>query len=411
VVQGSPVYYGWVILAAGTFGMIMTTPGQTLGVSVFLDKIIEDLGASRSQVSLMYTLATLGGAAFLPAVGRFIDARGPRLAVVAISLLFALACVWMGFVTGIVTLAIGFLLIRALGQGALSLASIHIINIWFVRKRGLAVGLAGVGTAAATAFFPLLIEGLIDAYDWRVAYILLGALIAVTILPLGALLFRGHPEQFGLLPDGSASKSSSDEKPEARHTASEARRTLTFWLFASGDFWVSGLGTGLVFHHYSIMAEGGLSRLEAAAVFVPLAFVTAAANLLTGFLMDRTNPRVLLSLSLAFLAAGLLMAPRVTGPELIFVYGLILGASTGMRSAISASAYAHYFGRAHIGSIKGFASTITVGGSAVGPLLFALGLDGFGSYGPILAIAAVPPLVQAAITPFLRLTKPDGSLA
>ena len=200
MVSGSPVYYGWVILLVGTFGMFMTTPGQTLGVSIFLDRIIQDLGLSRASVSLMYTLGTLIGSFSLPFIGRFVDVRGPRIAVIIISALFALACLWMGLVSGPLTLLLGFILIRGLGQGALGLVSLHVINLWFVRRRGLAVGLSGLGMAVATALFPFVIEGLISAFGWRTAYMVLGALVAGTILPLGAWLYRGKPELYGLRP-------------------------------------------------------------------------------------------------------------------------------------------------------------------------------------------------------------------
>jgi MFS transporter, OFA family, oxalate/formate antiporter len=410
VIDSMPVHYGWVILAVGTFGMIMTTPGQTLGVSVFLDRIIEELGASRSQVSLMYTLATLAGAATLPFVGRFIDRRGPRLAVVLISAAFALACVAMGFVSGLLTLALGFFAIRALGQGALSLASVHVVNIWFVRRRGMAVGLKGAAVAAVTAFAPLGIEALVSSVGWRSAYMLLGGLVALTILPLGALLFRGHPERYGVRPDGRTVAPRADEPAEAAYTPRAARRTLTFWLLLAGDCWVSGLGTGLVFHHFSILAEGGMDRLSAAAVFVPLSLVAAGATLTTGFLLDRFSPRLLLSASLLFLATALVMAVRVSGPEGVIAYGAVLGLATGIRGAVAASAYAHYFGRAHIGAIKGMASTGSVAASSVGPLLFAFGMERLGGYGTVLAVSALFPLAQALVMPFVRLQRADGSV-
>ncbi|MBE9107916.1 hypothetical protein IQ273_00570 [Nodosilinea sp. LEGE 07298] len=95
LIAASPIYYGWVVLAAGTLGQLMTTPGQTIGVSVFLDPIMADLGLSRSLVSLLYLLGTLSGSLILPFVGRFIDQQGPRVAVGAIAALFALACLGM----------------------------------------------------------------------------------------------------------------------------------------------------------------------------------------------------------------------------------------------------------------------------------------------------------------------------
>lgn len=83
--SGARGYYGWTLLGAAIVGMMMTAPGQTLGVSVFLDRIIEDLRVSRSTVSLMYTIGTLTGALTLPFIGRFIDRRGPRVGVIVIA--------------------------------------------------------------------------------------------------------------------------------------------------------------------------------------------------------------------------------------------------------------------------------------------------------------------------------------
>lgn len=425
VIASSPVYYGWVILLAGTFGLMMTTPGQTLGVSVFLDKIIEDLGASRSVVSLLYTVGTLAAALALPFIGRFIDLRGPRLAVALITVAFAAACAWMGLATGPAMLLVGFVLIRMLGQGALSLVSQYVVNVWFVRRRGLAVGLSGLGMATATAVFPPVIEALIDALGWRWAYAALGGLVLVTMLPIGIVFYRGRPETFGLEVDvgpsrravsgeeapGAGHKNTRPSLPEANYTLRQAQRTVTFWLFVGGNFLVAALGTGLLFHHYSIMAAGGLERAAAAAVFVPLGFAAAAANVVTGAAMDRVPPRFLLSAVLALLAGVLVLATRVTGVEAVLVYGAMLGVMQGMNGAITASVHAHYFGRLHIGSIKGFAVTFSVAGTAFGPLAFALGLDLGGSYAPVLIGSALLPLALAAVTPFFRPFRAPGVVA
>ena len=405
VIQKSPVYYGWVILVAGTLGLMMTLPGQTVGVSVFLDSIIAELGLSRSAVSLMYTLGTLVASFGLPFVGRFIDRRGPRLTVILVSALFALACVWMGFVQGTLSLFIGFLLIRGLGQGSLSLVSLYVVNVWFVRRRGLAVGITGLGFAAAISVFPLLIEGLITQFGWRGAYVALGALVAATILPVGAWLFRGQPERFGLRPD---SGSSVDEPPsEVNLTLAQARRTPTFWLFVAGSICVAALTTGLIFHHYSMMAQNGLDRLSAATVFVALGFIVAGANFVTGVLVDRLPPRFLLSGAMGFLVLALALGAQVTGQTTLLVYGALLGLCQGMNGALSGTVYAYYFGREHLGGIKGLATTITVAATAFGPLLFAIGFERLGSYTPVLLMSALAPLTVGLVAPFLK--PPAGS--
>lgn len=248
VVSGTRGYYGWTLLVAATIGMMMTAPGQTLGVSVFLDHIVADLNLSRSAVSLLYTFGTLTGALSLPFIGRFIDRHGLTVGVVVISTLFALA-----------------------------------------------VGILGLGMAVATALFPLLIEGLIGIFEWRGAYVALGALVALIMLPVGSIFYRVQPERYGLEPDGAAAPV--DAPQERNYTLAQVRRTRTFWLYTVADFLVAMLSTALVFHRYSIMEASGLDRVAAATIFVPSAIATAGANLLGGVLMDRVKPRFLLSFS------------------------------------------------------------------------------------------------------------------
>jgi MFS transporter, OFA family, oxalate/formate antiporter len=405
LIERFPRSYGWIVLFAATVGMMMTIPGQTIGVSIFLDGIIADLGMSRSEVSTLYLLGTLGGSLVLPFVGRFVDRRGPRLAVIAVAAAFALSCVWMGFVQGTITLLIGFTLIRALGQGSLSLVSVHTVAIWFVRRRGLAIGLLGIGMALWTSTFPSLVERVIEPLGWRATYVLLGAMVALTILPLGALVFRDRPERFGLLPDGAAPATAARARPEAAYRPEEARATLTFWLYVTGLFLTSCFGTGLVFHHYAILAQGGLDRTVAAAAFVPLGVMSALGNLGTGALITRVPPRFLLSVKLLLLGVGLLLAGRLGSEASVWLYGGILGFRNGMYGSLEGNVFAHYFGRTHIGAIRGQVVTLMVIGSAIGPLLFAFGHDVTGSYTAVTQVAAAPAFALALVAPFLRLRR------
>lgn len=401
VINASPVYYGWVILLIGSFGIMMTMPGQTVSTSVFLDHMIEDLDLSRTTVSLMYTLATFVASFALPFVGRFIDMRGPRLAVAIISALFAMACIYMGFVHGLVMLFFGFVLIRGLGQGALSMVSQHIINIWFVRRRGVAMGISGLGAALGTAFTPALIETLIGRFDWRITFMILGGIIAVTILPLGAWLYRRQPEYYGLEPDGKA-QLNRKAISETNLTLQQARRTAIFWLFVSSILCTSSLGTAMLFHNYDILSLQGLGRDIATRVFVPIGFVLFAANLTTGYLLDRFSPRIVLVIAQSLLAAALFLATRVTSLLEVYVYGSILGLMMGMNGTLSATVFAHYFGRKHLGTIRGLVSTFGVAASAFGPFLFAFGKDLFGGYRGVLLLSSLFPLVLLGFIPFVK---------
>jgi len=138
--------------------MAATLPGQTAGVSLFIDAFIEDLGVSRTTVSWLYTVATGLGSLTLPLVGRLVDRYGPRRVALVVIALLAATCMGMSRVSGWIGVFVGFVGLRGLGQGALGLVNNHAVNLWFERRRGFAIGGLGLGMAGAVSAFPPLIE-------------------------------------------------------------------------------------------------------------------------------------------------------------------------------------------------------------------------------------------------------------
>jgi MFS family permease len=404
LVHRSPVYYGWIVLGISTLGMAATLPGQTAGVSLFIDAFIEDLELSRSAVSWFYTVATVLGSLALPLVGRLLDRYGPRRVAVVIIACFAASCAGMGWVSGWIGVFVGFVCLRTFGQGALGLINNHAVNLWFERRRGLAVGILGLGMAGATAFFPPLIDEGIQTYGWETTYLIMGGLLAAIMLPVGALLYRDAPERYGLTADPPAGggvdagdADAPDDDTAVRGIRPEtAYRTWTFWLFTAAGVCTAGFGTGLLFHHFSILEEVGVGRDLAAQFFIPLGVVTAVFNVGTGWLVDRYPPRLLLGIQLALFGGMTGLLPAVDTAVEVWAYGGVFGVAQGMQQALLGSAYAYYFGRSHHGTIRGLANTVFIGGTAIGPAVLALGPDFMSGFAPILWIITPIPLVLAA---------------
>ena len=415
LIQKIPFFYGWVIFVVGTIGLTMTSPGQTYAVSIFIEHFINDLGLTRSLVSTLYTVGTLTGSFALPFVGRQIDKRGPRIMVLLISVGFGLACIYMGFVQNAVMLGLGFVAIRMLGQGSLSVVSQNVINQWWVRRRGMIMGVAGLFFALlGLGLFPNLINWLIPLYTWRTTYMILGAILLLFMAPLGAFFFRGLPEKYGLHPDGVSKQDETVETEtavsttalnEEAWTTSEAIRTPAFWNVSLGMASIAMLSTGLFFHMISIFDDNQLSATVAASVYVPIAVTTALVNLVGGYLMDRIAPRYLLATALLLQAICLWMVQFLAGVEIAFLYGMVLGATSGLSRIVSSVIYADYFGRRHLGSIAGLVTPIGVAGTAFGPLLFGVGRDVMGSYNTVLILSAIIPLLLGITALFLR--KPE----
>ena len=407
LVKGFPIFYGWIILLVGTLGLIMTAPGQTYAVSIFIEHFINDLGISRSLVSTLYTIGTLVGSFALPLVGQQIDRRGPRLMMSVVVLLFGLACVYMGIVQNAIMLGLGFMAIRMLGQGSLGLISQNVINQWWVRRRGTMIGISGLLVSlVGMGAIPNLINWLIPIYGWRTTYALLGVLLLFVMLPLAVAFVRNQPEQYGLQPDGmmtplTSSSSASVEPAEENWTLPEAMRTPIFWVFMLGLSSIAMLVTGLFFHMVSIFNDNGLSATVAASVFVPIAATTAVVNLGSGILVDRVPIRLLMAIALFLQATTLIMAQFLQSVQIAFLYGVMLGIMLGLMGTINGVSWAKYYGRRHLGSITGVTSTVLIAGSALGPMPFGIARDMLGSYNLTLTAAAVIPLILGLASLFV----------
>ena len=152
--------------------MGMTGPGQTIGVSVFIDHFSDDLELSKNAVSAGYAVGTLTGSLMLPSVGRWIDRFGVRHAMTVITIGFVIALTAMAGVQGLLSLTLGFVFIRMLGQGSLSLVSMVSVSLWFERRRGLALGVAMTVSSAMMALFPVTLSYLIGEAGWRSAWLI-----------------------------------------------------------------------------------------------------------------------------------------------------------------------------------------------------------------------------------------------
>lgn len=389
-------FSGWRILLLATLTGALTGPGQTVGVSVFVNHFIADLGLSRSQVSTAYLIGTLTAALGLPLIGQRIDARGVRTMMTWIGGAFGVALVAMSGVQGFVSLMIGFAAIRLLGQGSLTLVSTVAVTHWFSRRRGTALGLFSTGVGILMSLVPVGLSLVIEAYDWRIAWATAGVVIWITVLPIARLGMIDKPSSVGQVPDGI--KTSRKERQSVRSVAatrSEAARSGRFWVLAFTTGAVAMLSTALNFHQISLLGDAGLSATEAAIMFLPQTVGTAIAGVAFGYLSDRLSGRWLLPMVMALLIGALLLAANLTPGLAVLTYAVLLGSAGGASRSVGATLLPRWFGTAHIGAIQGLASLIGVASSALGPVAFSLARDVTGTYEQAATLFALIPTVAA----------------
>ena len=392
-------------MAVGTLGMIMTSPGQTYTESIFIEYLIEDLAISRSLISTLYSAGTLVGGFSLPFWGRQIDRHGTRKMVTIVAFLFGLSCIYMGFIQNALMIGLGFILVRMLGQGSLGLISQTAVNQWWVLKRGTIMGISGLLMALlGMGAIPDLVYRLITAFEWRMAYIILGSAVLLIMTPMGYLFFRNRPEDFGLNPDGLDKDINIQEQLlnnqtiEDDWTLKEAIRTRTFWIFGISTALFTMLATGLTFHLVSIFQMQGLAPSLATSVFIPIAITAAVINLIIGYLSDRFPLYYLMAFGLLLLAISLLVSLWINSAGAVLLFGILFGATNGLIRAVGQVVWPSLFGREHLGSIYGFTSAMGIIGAALGPLPFGLAYDLLGSYQPVLLIFTIFSVILGIIS-------------
>ncbi len=401
-----PFFYGWAVLVAGAVGVVMSIPGQTMGVSVFTDRLIESLNISRLNLSLAYMIGTLGSSMILSAAGRQYDRFGARITAFAASVFMGLVLLYMSSLetisrvvsglTGIPFTLVSFLLIipgffalRFFGQGVLTMVSRNMVMKWFNRKRGLAAALMGVITSFGFAYAPKPFNSLIILYGWEGAWRIIG-ITALFIFPCFILFFyRDNPEICGLKPDGGSGLSaeqgdSGSEKvsEEFSYTLKEARKTAVFWIsIFTVAFWAL-YNTAITFHIVSIFAIKGMASTIAVSIFLPYSVVSIASRFISGWISDRCRIKYIMLLHLLSSVAALLFLLALSkSPVTIWGFIIFLGIASGSWGVLNSITWIRLFGRKHLGEITGFAMGWIVAGSAVGPYLFSISEKITESYG------------------------------
>jgi len=410
-------YYGWVIVFIAGLGVFFSGPGQTYSVSVFIDSYIKDFGWSRSHVSAVYSLATLAAGICMFFVGRFVDKWGQRKMSVIVGIGLALASFWNSMVVNTAMLFIGFFLIRVLGQGSMSLIPNTLVPQWFITKRGKAMSLMAIGGFASSAALPPLNAWLVANWGWSFSWKVWGVLLLVVFVPLAYILIRNKPEDIGEYPDGFKPEWTNDpadpnrtSKPfeEVNWTVQEAVKTRAYWLLLFCVGIPALVNTGLTFHLISIFKTNGISPGIAALVLSLMALIGFPVTLIAGPLLDRVKVQYVLAGIFAGEIIFILVLLAADQTAIAIAFGVLWGISGGFERITLNYVWPSFFGRQSLGSIKGSAMTVTVLGSALGPLPFGLAYDYFAGYEEILLMSIILPVMGMAAA--LLAKKPEKEL-
>jgi MFS family permease len=386
------IFYGWVVVAVAFVTMAVGVNART-AFSLFYPPILEEFGWERGRTAGAFAFGFIVSNLFIPFLGRAMDRWGPRVVlpagVVMVCSGLALSTLtrepWHLYATLGVLVSGGASVVGYTGQA-------FFLPNWFVRRRGLAMGIAfsGVGVGSI-AMFPWL-QRLIDGRGWRAACLTLAAILAAVVIPLNAVFARQRPEDLGLAPDGDPVSRAADRRADnvvdpawaaVEWTLARAARTQRFWWVFVG--FVTGLTAWYMVqvHQTKYLIEIGFTPAVAATALGLVSFAGIAGQIGLGHLSDRIGREwawTLACLGYAICYAALLaVAAHPTAAWLAVMVGAqgLLGYGI---AAVFGSIVIELFQGRHYGSIFGVLGLGAGLGAGLGPLIAGVLYDQTGRY-------------------------------
>ncbi|MBN8940912.1 MAG: MFS transporter [Rhizobiales bacterium] len=387
-----PFYYGWVIVAVTFVTMGIGVNART-SFSLLFSPIIDEFGWERGVTAGAFSFGFLISAVLSPLLGKLMDRTGPRtvmeLGVILMGAGLLLAPLttqpWHLYVTIGVLVGSGSVCLGYSGQ------SLYLPN-WFVRRRGLAVGIAFAGVGLGSITLLPVVQLVIDQAGWRSASTMMGILLLAVLAPLN-LLLRKRPEDIGLRPDGDdaagpavAAAPSNIVDPAwaaVDWTLGRALRTARFWWLALGYFCGLYVWYAVQVHQTKYLVEIGFTATSAAWALGLVSLFGIPGQIALGHLSDRIGREWIWTIScLGFAICFAVLIMLQSTPTLLLVYVMVIvqGFLGYGLTSIMGAVVAEIFQGRNFGTIFGTVMFVALVGGAAGPWITGILHDIYGDY-------------------------------
>ncbi len=389
--------YAHVILATG-FAALFFSAGTRFAFGLALIPMTDDLGMSRSALSSAFTLFMLVSALAMPIVGRLIDRHSIRVVMsvgavvsaVAIGLMGSVGDGWQVFALYGVLYAVGF--------AATSVAPVSVLmSRWFPNNRGLASSVAITGNGTGQLVIIALLTSFLSSIGWRTAYMALGIVNAIVVVPLVLFTIRSSPS--------GQDDSDGDSQKADTPSGSSIRPVL-----ASRDFWmlitlfaICGAQDFFVATHVVAFAQDqGISQFFAGNVLAFMGLAALAGVLLSGAIADRLGASSPTMACFLIRIALFAYIPFMQDQFSIAAFALIYGFTFTMTAPLTVVFASNIFGTRHLGNVSGLINMAHQVAGGLGAVLGAVIFDATGSYDGAFFIMLVLAVVGAVSTYLVR---------
>ena len=357
-------HYAWVVVAV-TFLAILAGAGIRAAPTVLIVPLEREFGWSRAAIAAAVGVNLLLYGVAAPIAGHLIDRAGPRrvmlgslalltggvAASVAMRSLWQLSVLWGGVV--------GFS-----AGGVASVLTAAVAHRWFVRGRGVALGVLNTAASMGQLVFLPLLMAITVAAGWR-AGVLVMAAAALAVLVLVLFWMRDDPADVGARPygasEGAEGLTPGGEVPASNASPGESFRVAamlghpTFWLLAGSFFVCGATSMGLIGTHLIPYAmERGIGEAGAAATVGVMGGTNFVGTLLAGWLTDRFDARKILAWVFVLRGFSLLMLPFIRDASGLILFGLVFGVDWFATVPPVVTIAADAFGQRSVGTVYGW---------------------------------------------------------
>jgi sugar phosphate permease len=401
-----PFYYGWIVVGL-TFLVNLMAAGTRSAPSVLIHPLEAEFGWSRTAIASAASLNLLLYGLAAPVGGWLIDRVGPRRVVIGSLVAIVAGVTGAIFVRELWQLILLWGIVVGIATGMTPSLGASVASRWFVGRRGLALGIMTNANAAGQVIFLPVLMAMIVSSGWRSALMVIVA-ASVVLIPAMLLSMRDDPGDVGLEPYGAATADVYQGReggyltrgfhPIAVTSVSEVFRSSTFWIL-SGCFFVCGVtANGLIGTHLIPHAiERGIPQVTAAVAVGIMGGASFVGTTFAGWLVDRIDPRKVLSAAYALRASSLFILPFVSEPLGLFVFAVLYGLDWFATGPATTAILAHSFGQQRVGTLFGLVFVFHQLGAALAAVAGGWARMQFGDYQYAFLTGAIMGLIAAVL--------------
>jgi len=366
----------WGLLGFGFLAVFWGNFGQSFFIAWFGAEIQRDLGLSASHYGAAYSVATLASAATVIWLGGMIDRMALRRYALLVAFGLAVATAALSQAQGLLTLLLGFFLLRLFGQALLPHTGITTMARLFAQARGKALSVAMSGVPVGEIVLPIVAVALVAMIGWQFTFLLVSLLTVVFLMPMFSWLLRRG------LPDAGRSVDHRQETSDGSSVGlapgpgrGEVLADYRFWLALPALMTGPFLITGIFIHQNFLVEQKGWTLSWLASSFVAYGVTHWLSSLLAGALVDRFSVLRLLPFMLLPMLAAITVAAWLPGWWSAPLMMVLLGMAAGGAPPITGSLWPMIYGTARLGAIRSMNMAIMVMATSVSPVLFGYFID------------------------------------